>query len=129
LARDLDRIGAEVRAQNVGQPREAARRARERGRPGDGRALLAREREGDVLPAHSKAPHHVADRLRLAALALEKLEPRRRRIEQVAYLDACAVAERGGFLLRLGAAIDRDRPGMRLVLVPRGDQKVADRAN
>ena len=94
LAAHLDRVGAELGAEDVGEPRQPSGRAGQRRRPGHRRALLAREREGDVGPAHGEAAHHLADRLALGAVALEELEPRRRRVEQVAHLDAGAFAER-----------------------------------
>ncbi len=68
-AEHLDRIGAKLRAQNIGEPGQAATCARERRGPGDRRALLPGEREGDVGPAHRQPPHHLADRLALAAIA------------------------------------------------------------
>src|SRR4029453_5724296 len=89
----------------------------------------AREGEGAVGPAHGEAPHHLADRLALAAVALEELEPRRRGEEKITHLDARAFADRAGLDLRLGAAVDRDRPGVRLVGVPRDDGQMRHRAD
>ena len=109
-ARDLDGVGAEVRAEHVAEPREPAGRARQRRRPGHRRALLAGEREGDVRPAHGEPPHHLAHRLGLGAVGLEELQPRRRRVEQVAHLDPGAFAERRRLDLRLRAGIDRRSP-------------------
>ncbi len=125
----LDRIGAELAAENVGEPRQTSARAGERGGPGDRRALLARKREGDVGPAHRQPAHHLANRLAFAAVALEEFEPRRRRVEQVAHLDARAFAERAGFDLRFAPGVDRDRPAVRLAGVPRGDGEPRDRAD
>ena len=116
-------------------PRMSASRASrpggagQRRRPGHRRALLAREREGNVRPAHRQAAHHLADRLALAAVALEEFEPRRRGVEEIAHLDAGAGAERAGFHARLVAAVDRDRPGVRLARVPRGDGEPRHRAD
>ena len=70
--------------------------ARQRRGKRNRRALLAGERERDIRPAHREAAHHVAHRFGLGAVELEKLEPRRRRIKQIAHLDAGALAERGG---------------------------------
>src|SRR6185295_1941528 len=64
-----------------------------------------------------------------AAVALEKLEACRRGVEQVAHLDARAAAESAGLDLRFLAGVDRDRPGVRLSGVPRGDGETRDRAN
>ena len=97
--------------------------------PGHRSALLAREGEGDIGPAHGQAAHHVANRFAFAAVALEKLQPRRRCVEQVAHLDARAAAERAGLDLRFLAGVDGDRPGVRLAGVPRGDGEPRDRAD
>ncbi len=125
----LDRVGAEVGAQDVAEPRQPPGRSGQRRRPGHRRALLAGEREGDVGPAHGEAPHHLADRLGLAPVALEEFEPRRRGVEQVAHLDAGAFAERRGLDLGLVAAVDGDRPGMRLAGVAGGDGEPRHRAD
>src|ERR1700739_1252969 len=53
-----------------------------------GAALLPAPREGNVGPRHCETPHHLADRLRLGAVGLEKFQPRRRRVKQIADLDA-----------------------------------------
>ncbi len=123
------RVGAELGAENIGEPGEMSRRTGERRCPAYRRALLAREGEGDVGPAHGQAAHHVANRFALAAIALEEFEPRRRCIEQVAHLDAGAFAERAGPDLRLLAGVDRDRPGVRLAGVPSGDGETRDRTD
>ncbi len=125
----LDRIGAKLGAQNVGKPRQPSGCAGQRRRPGDRRTLLAREREGDVGPAHRQTAHRLADRLALAAVALEKFEPRRRRIEQVAHLDARAFALRRRLDLALAAAVDRDRPAVRRAGVTCRDGKMRHRAD
>ena len=122
-------LALEIGAENVRQARQLPGRAGQRRRPGDGRALLAREREGDVGPAHRQPPHHLADRLALAAVALEEFQPRRRRVEEVAHLDAGAVAERGGLDVGFVAAVDRDRAGVRLARVARGDGEPRHRAD
>ena len=89
--RDLDRIGAELGAEHVAEPRQPPGRAGQRRRPGHRRALLAGEREGDIRPAHGEAAHHLAHGLGLGAVALEEFQPRRRGVEQVAHLDAGAL--------------------------------------
>ena len=104
-------------------------RAGECRRPAYRSALLAREGEGDVGSAHGQAAYHVADRFAFAAVALEKLEARRCCVEQVAHLDARAAAESAGLDLRFLAGVDRDRPGVRLAGVPRGDGETRDRAD
>src|SRR5262249_19082457 len=63
------------------------------------------------------------------AVAFQKFEPRRRRVEEVAHLDARAFAERARFDLRFAAAVDRDRPAVRLAGVARGDGETRDRAD
>ena len=67
-AQDLDRIGAELGAEHIGKPGEPPDRAGHRAGPGLRRAVLAREREGDVGPAHGKAAHDVAHGLAFGAI-------------------------------------------------------------
>ena len=123
FGRDLDRIGAKIGAENVAEPRQPPGRAGQRRGKGHRRALLAGQREGDVGPAHGEPAHHLAHGFGLGAVELEELQPRRRGVEQIAHLDARAVAERrrldGGFR----AGIDLDRPGVRLAGVPRRDRQ------
>ena len=128
-AAHLHRVGAELGAENVGEARELPGRAGECRRPAHRSALLAREGERHIRSAHGQATYHVADRFAFAAVALEKLEARRRRVEQVAHLDARAAAESAGLELRFLACVDRDRPGVRLSGVPRGDGETRDRAD
>src|SRR5215467_10204872 len=128
-ASHLDRVGAELAPENISEPGEASARARQRRGPSHWRALLAREREGDVGPAHRQPAHHLADRLAFAAVAFEEFEPRRRGVEQVAHFDARAFPERAGLDLRLAAAVDGDRPAVRLAAVPRGDGQPRNRAD
>ena len=109
LGGDLDGIGAEIGAEHVAEPREPPGGAGQRRGKAHRRALLAGEREGDVRPAHGEPAHHLAHRLGLGAVELEEFQPRRRRVEQVAHLDAGALAERRGLQLRLRAGIDLDR--------------------
>ena len=91
LRRDLDRIGAKLRPEHVAEPRQPTGPARQRRRECHRRALLAGEREGDIRPAHGEPAHGFAHRLGLGAVELEKFQPRRRGVEQVAHLDARAL--------------------------------------
>src|SRR5919204_545045 len=93
------------------------------------RALLACEREGDIGSAHRQPAHRLADRLALAAVALEKFEPRRRRIKKVAHLDPRAFALRRRLDLALAAGVDRDRPAMRRAGVPGRHSEMRHRAD
>ncbi len=108
-------------------PRMSPRRVRRPATPGsaaaqvDRGALFAREREGDFGPRHREAPHHLTDRFRLGPVGLQELQPRRRGVEEVIDLDPRAVRERGPHDLGLLAALDIERPGMRLAGMPRGD--------
>ncbi len=135
LGAHLDGVGAEFRAEHVGEPRQPPGRARQRRGPGHRRALVAAEREGDVRPAHRQPPHHLAHGLGFAAVALEELQPRRRGVEQVVDLDAGAFGQRRGLDLRLGAAVDRDRPGVaarrawRVVMVSRATEPIEGSAS
>ena len=92
FGRDLDRVGAKVRTENVAEPRQPPGRARQRRGKGHRRALFAGQREGDIGPAHGEPAHHFAHGFGLGAVELEEFQPRRRGIEQVAHLDACAFA-------------------------------------
>ena len=60
---------------------------------------------------------------------LEEFEPRRRRVEQIAHLDAGAgrMGRRHG--PALGAALDGERPGRVCAAPPRRDREPADRAD
>ena len=129
FGRDLDRVGAEVGAEHVAEPGEAPGGAGQRRGKGHRRALLAGEREGDIRPAHGEPAHHLAHRLGLGAVELEKFQPRRRRVEQVAHLDAGAGAERRRLQRRFRAGLDLDRPGVRLASVARRDGKPRHRAD
>ena len=124
-----DRVGAEFRSENIGEARKTPGRAGQCRGPGRGHALLASEREGDVGPAHGETTHDLADRFAFGAVGLEKFQPRRRRVEQVAHLDTRAFAERGGLDLGFVAGVDRDAPGMRLAPVAGGDRQPCDRAD
>ncbi len=128
-AHHLDGVGLELRTQNVGEPRQTSGRAGQGGRPGHRHALLARQREGDIRPAHPQPANHIADRLAFGAVGLKKLKAGRRGVEQVAHLDPRAVAERRGLHIGLLAAVDLDGPGMRLAGVPGGDRKPRHRAD
>ena len=126
---ELDRVGAEFGAEHVGEPRQPAGGAGQCGRPGDRRAIVARQGERHVGPAHRQPPHHLAHRLGLGAVALEELQPRRRGVEQVPDLDPGATAERRGLDLGLVAGIDNDRPGVGLGGVAGRDAEPRDRAD
>ena len=93
LGAHLDGAAAKIRAQDIAEPRQPAGRAGQRRGPGDRRAFLAGQREGDVGPRHREPAHHLADRFGLGAVGLEKFQPRRRRVKQIADLDAGALAE------------------------------------
>src|SRR5665647_2713426 len=125
LGIDRDGVRAEVRPEHVAQ---AAKLVIGCG-PGDGRALLAGQRERNIRPAHGEAPHHLAHGLRLAAVGLEEFQPRRRRVKKIAHLDAGALAQRRRLHVRFLAGIDGDRPCMRLSFMARGDRQARHRAD
>ena len=83
----------------------------------------------EVLDHHGEAPHHFADRFGFGAVGLEKLQPCRGGIKQIADLDAGAVRERSRHDLRFRAALDRQRPCMRLRGVAGGDAELCHRAD
>ena len=93
LGRDFDGVAAEIGAEHVAKARQAPGRARQRRGKCHRRAFLAGEGEGNVGPAHGEPAHHVAHRFRLGAIELQEFEPRRRRIKQIAHLDARASAQ------------------------------------
>ena len=102
----FDGAVSKIRAEDIAEPRQPAGRAGQRGGPGHRRAFFARQRKGDVGPRHGEAPHHLADRLGLGAVGLEKFQPRRCGVKQIADLDAGAVAERRRHDRRFRAAFD-----------------------
>ena len=125
----LDRIGAEIGAENIAEPRQRSGKSGQRRRPGAGAALLAGQREGDIGPAHRQPPHHLAHGIAFGALALHEFQARRRRIEQVAHFDAGAGIQRGGSGLRFHTGIDAERPGMRLAGMARDDRQLRNRTD
>ena len=129
FAAHLDGAGAKIRAQDIAEPRQPAGRAGQRRGPGDGRAFFAGQREGDVRPRHREPAHHLADRFGLGAVGLEKFQARRRRIKQIADLDAGALRKCRRHDVRFLAAFDRQRPGVRLAGVARGDAELGNRAD
>ena len=129
LGMDLDGVAAEFGPQNIAEPGQPSGGTGQGGGPGHRRALLAREREGDVGPRHGEAPDDLADGFRLGAVGLQKLQARRRRIEEVANLDAGAVGQRRRHDLGFLAALDAQRPGVRLARMPRRDRQPCNRAD
>ena len=129
FGRDLDRIGAEIGAEHIAEPGQPSGGARQRRGKSHRRALFAGERESDIRPAHGEPAHHLAHGFGLGAVELEEFQPRRRRVEQVAHLDAGAVAQRRGLDLGFRAGIDLDRPGMGLAGMPRRDRQPRHRAD
>ena len=74
---------------------------------------LGREAEGNLGMGQGQALHHIGDGRGLGALGLHEFEPRRRRIEQVAHLDARAARRcAAGLSSALTPAIDRDLVGL-----------------
>ena len=116
-------------AQDIAEPRQPARGAGQRRGPGHRRAFFAGEREGDIGPRHGEPPHHFADRFGLGAVGLEEFQPRRRRVKEIADLDAGALRQRRRHDRRFRAAFHRQRPGMRLAGVARGDAELRHRAD
>src|SRR4051794_25868052 len=126
---DLDGIGPELGAQNIGKAGEAAGRAGQSSAPCRWRALLAGQRKGDVGAAHGEAAGHFANGLALAAIALEEFEPGGRGVKQVAHFDAGPLAESSRSELGFAAALYRDGPGVRLAGVARSDAQPRDCAD
>ena len=59
-------------------------------------ALAVDEAEGDLGLCQSEPLHHVGNGGALDALRLHEFQPRRRRVEQIAHLDARAAASAAG---------------------------------
>ena len=103
------RVGHELFAHDAPEAREPmveqpwrARLEPQRGAVADGEA------EGDLGLGERQPLHHIGDGHGLGALGFHEFEPRRRRIEQVAHLDAGAGADRRRLELGLAPALDRD---------------------
>ncbi len=124
------RILDEVRPENSAHAGEAMiekpRRARLKAKD---RALVAREREGDVGPRESEPLHHLGDGGALDALRFHEFQPRRRRIEQIAHLDARANRESGRLELRFSPRIDRQLVGVTGARRPACKREPRDRAD
>ena len=75
-------------------------------------ALAVSEAEGDLRLGEREPLHDIGDGSALGALGFHEFEPRRRRIEQIAHLDARAAADRRGLERRLAPAIDGDLVGL-----------------
>ena len=129
LGGDLDGVGAEFGAENIAQARETPGGAGKRGRKRHRQAFLAGESESDIGAAHGEPAHDFAHGFGLGAIELEKLQSRRRGVEEIAHFDAGALGERRGPQFRLRAAVDLDRPGVRFAGVPRRDRKPRDGAD
>ena len=127
--RDLDGVCAKLATQDIGKPRQSSRAAPQVGPPAHRCALLARKRERQIRPAHCESANHFPDRLRLAAFALQKFQPRRSGVEKIMHLDARTDVERGGFQLLLPAGIDGDAPGMLLARMSGFDGELRHGAN
>ena len=125
----IHRVGTKFRAENVGEPRQLPRPARQRRRPGHRQAVLAGERERDARPAHGETAYHLTHRFGLGAVGLQEFQPRRRRVKEIMHLDARALRQRRRLQLALVAGIDGKRPAVRLTRMPRGDGEPRHRAD
>ncbi len=74
-------------------------------------AVADGEAEGDLGLGESEPLHHIGDGHGLGALGFHEFEPCRRRIEQVAHLDAGARADRRRLELGLAPALDGNLEG------------------
>ena len=92
LGAHFDGAAAKISAQDIAEPRQPA------GAPGSAAAQVtgARSSPASVKAMSGRAMAsrrtHLADRFGLGAVGLEKFQPRRRRVEQIADLDAGALA-------------------------------------
>ena len=91
--------------------------------------LVADDGEGDRGIGHGETLHGVHRLVALAAHRLHEFEARRRRIEEVAHLDARAGRMRRGLRRRLDAAVDGERPGCFGAAAPARQPEPAHRAD
>ena len=91
--------------------------------------LVARQRERDLGVGHRQALAGIGRVADLGAWLLEKLEPRRRRVEQVANHDPGAAGECRRAHQPLGATLDRERVGRAPAARSAGDLEPADRGD
>ena len=109
---DGQSVGDEVLAEDAAEPRQAMIEQPRRARlEPQNCAVAVGEAEGDLRLGERKPLHDIGDGSALGALGFHELEPRRRRIEQIAHLDARAAADRRGLERRLATAIDGDLIG------------------
>ena len=106
LGPHFDGARTEIASQDIAEPRQPARGAGQRCSPGHRRAFLAGQCEGDIGPRHRQSPHHFADRFGFGAVGLEKFQPRRRCIKEIADLDAGALRQCRRHDRRFHAAFD-----------------------
>ena len=128
---DAHRIVGKILAQDRREPRQpdiehvpGVDRQRKQGA-----FAVAAQAETDFRMRHRQPVDRVANRLLLAALALEELEPRRRGVEQVEHLDLGAAGHRRRSGNAAQAAVNVDRPARIGVRLPGRDLEPADRAD
>ena len=110
---DRQGVGDEILAEDAAEPRQAVIEQPRRARiEPQGGAVAIGKAEGDLRLGEGKPLHDIGDGRGLGALGFHEFEPRRRRVEQIAHLDARAAAERRGLERRLAPAIDRDLIGL-----------------
>src|SRR6185437_5860685 len=114
---DAEHVLGEIAAEDRGEPRAPAiLRFARREIAGDGveaaqhAVFVADHREGDAGIGHGEALDHVDRLVALGARRLHEFEPRRRRVEEIAYFDTRALRMRRRFRHALGAAFDAERP-------------------
>ena len=113
LGADRKGVGHEVLAEDAAKPRQAMIEQPRRARiEPQGRAVAVSKAEGDLRLGERKPLHDIGDCPCLGALGFHELEPRRRRVEQIAHLDARAAADRCWLERRLAAAIDGNLIGI-----------------
>ena len=108
LGCERQRVVDEILADDLRHARQPAFLIRRAGRTVELEGGGAVEREGDRRIGHGKAPRHVGHGLRLGAVALEELEPRRRRREEIARLDGRARRPRRGLERAFHPGVEAD---------------------
>ena len=110
---DAQRVGDELLAQGLTHALALPRFARPAGRPVEGRADVAGEGKARLRTGEREPAHDLGAGLRFASVGLEEFQPRRRRREEIARLDARSPGMRGRTRRAFDAVLDAHLEGLR----------------
>ncbi len=119
--RHRQRVRTEIATEHLGQPLQQAVGAGAAGGMVEAGGVGRGQRETHLRMRHGEPAQHVGDGAGLGLVALEEGEPRRRRREEIAHLDAGAGRLRPGPHLALAAGIDLQHVAGLGACGPRGD--------